>query len=516
MGTDVTSNYFANESQQLKLKRPHPENPQQDMPEGEMARDRVRQARVKSLCFARRAQDGKPPFFQHEYYMLAERAAAKLEGQNVWQQDGISMDSLPQTFRDAVAATRSLGIDHLWIDCLCILQDSREDWASESSRMVDTYTNAVVTIAADQSTDCHGGMFAERAASEVEALPIKLTSSCDCSGCTVYARLHRNRSYPFVSHSSADHARLQRGGLHSRGWTLQERLLPRRVLHFTPSEMAWECSREVSCECRLHGTIPGQYLIFRRAFLNPIIPTTITTRGDHLLKEIHGPLFDEAGGDPTGIVQLHWNLIVFEFTARALTVPTDRLAALAGIASLLCRRTSQDYFFGLLSAHAVRGLLWRNRQKTKRRKPSARLLLGSTTGTGTAKGGFAPSWSFGSVTGRIGFVPNPERFTLLRLTAEVHGITRRLVDDANPYVSGMGTIEIEGLCKNPPHDYPPGVPWGYFQPDIDEYEQEVEATMILQAAGQCIEGWAFLLVAAGLPHVLGCVDVASFDILGLP
>ena len=175
-----------------------------------------------------------------------------------------------------------------------------------------------------KSTDCHGGIFAERSKAEVDLLPIKLSSSCPCDGCTVFARPHRGRSYPFVSHS-AEPARVLRKGLYSRGWTLQERLLPPRILHFTPTEIAWECSREVSCECRLHGSVPGQYLIFRRAFVNSI-PTQHSGPADHrdLLRQAHGPLYNEARGDLTGIVQLHWNLIIFEFTARAPTFETDQ------------------------------------------------------------------------------------------------------------------------------------------------------------------------------------------------
>jgi hypothetical protein len=39
----------------------------------------------------------------------------------------IPFDSMPLTFKDAIQITRELGIDHLWIDSLCIPQDSPED-----------------------------------------------------------------------------------------------------------------------------------------------------------------------------------------------------------------------------------------------------------------------------------------------------------------------------------------------------------------------------------------------------
>ncbi|PKS13174.1 hypothetical protein jhhlp_000518 [Lomentospora prolificans] len=41
--------------------------------------------------------------------------------------DFIAFDSLPKTVQHAVAITRELGIDYLWIDTLCIVQDSKDD-----------------------------------------------------------------------------------------------------------------------------------------------------------------------------------------------------------------------------------------------------------------------------------------------------------------------------------------------------------------------------------------------------
>lgn len=47
----------------------------------------------------------------------------------------VSFNELPKTFQDAVTACKALGIDYIWIDSLCILQDSPEDWAIQGSKM---------------------------------------------------------------------------------------------------------------------------------------------------------------------------------------------------------------------------------------------------------------------------------------------------------------------------------------------------------------------------------------------
>jgi heterokaryon incompatibility protein (HET) len=40
---------------------------------------------------------------------------------------GFAFSELSRSFQDAVTVTRSLGINYLWIDCLCIVQDDHKD-----------------------------------------------------------------------------------------------------------------------------------------------------------------------------------------------------------------------------------------------------------------------------------------------------------------------------------------------------------------------------------------------------
>jgi len=61
---------------------------------------------------------------------------------------GIELSTLPQTFRDAIKITRSTGLKYIWIDTLCILQDSKEDWAEESAKMGTYYGSSWLTIGA--------------------------------------------------------------------------------------------------------------------------------------------------------------------------------------------------------------------------------------------------------------------------------------------------------------------------------------------------------------------------------
>ena len=73
----------------------------------------------------------------------------------------IRSEQLPQTFRDAIAFTRALGISYIWIDALCILQpgeSSTEDWQNHLTLMASIYANGVVNLSASSSHNAHGGL----------------------------------------------------------------------------------------------------------------------------------------------------------------------------------------------------------------------------------------------------------------------------------------------------------------------------------------------------------------------
>lgn len=48
----------------------------------------------------------------------------------------------PKTFQDAIRICRALSVDYIWIDSLCNIQDKKEDWEIQGSKMDQVYTNA--------------------------------------------------------------------------------------------------------------------------------------------------------------------------------------------------------------------------------------------------------------------------------------------------------------------------------------------------------------------------------------
>ena len=133
--------------------------------------------------------------------------------------EGIDFESLSKTFQDAVIFTGALDLQYLWIDSLCIIQDSEDDWIREASLMCLVYSNFWISFAATSSVDGSGGLF--HSGNTLLSQP-----------CVVEATWtgHQPGIYLCID-SSAWERRVQNGPLNTRAWVLQERLLALRTIY---------------------------------------------------------------------------------------------------------------------------------------------------------------------------------------------------------------------------------------------------------------------------------------------
>jgi hypothetical protein len=77
----------------------------------------------------------------------------------------MKVEQMPQTFQDAISTTRKLGVDYLWIDALCLLQQDAEEWLRESPRMHEVYGNATLSLAAVSGMNNEQGLYRVRSTS---------------------------------------------------------------------------------------------------------------------------------------------------------------------------------------------------------------------------------------------------------------------------------------------------------------------------------------------------------------
>ncbi|KAK0507648.1 hypothetical protein JMJ35_009537 [Cladonia borealis] len=268
--------------------------------------------------------------------------------------------------------TKALGINFLWIDALCIIQDSIVDWQHEATLMSHVYSNSMCNISALDAHDSIGGLFFDRETSNIPSCTVKICR-----------KFQRKRLYKFAYadlwSDSVQHAPLTR-----RAWVVQERLLAPRVLHFGKRQLLWECNELRACEVHPRGMPPtGRLQIFH-------------STSDKFLKESFRPLLQGGLDNPLTSSQMHraWNDLVQHYTRCNLTMSKDKLVAISGIVKRLQPLFKTDYLAGLWRDDLLEQLLWHV-------EPSDRFLAGEKRPQYRA-----PSWSWASVDAPI--VPRPE------------------------------------------------------------------------------------------------------------
>ncbi|KIJ64580.1 hypothetical protein HYDPIDRAFT_90096 [Hydnomerulius pinastri MD-312] len=144
---------------------------------------------------------------------------------------GLDGSILPATILDSIHLAQQMQERYLWVDALCIIQDSPDDKAVQIHVMDLIYSKAAFTIFA-------AGEEAARA-----RLPGFLpgTRSCD-QQIGVVQGLHLALPLPSLRETLAQSI------WDTRGWTFQELILSRRRLFFTKHQAYFECAKDVWCE----------------------------------------------------------------------------------------------------------------------------------------------------------------------------------------------------------------------------------------------------------------------------
>ena len=173
----------------------------------------------------------------HRWGAPAAHGNFRLYGDNLdyWQRF-MDLDKLPKTFRDAVKVTKSLGLRYLWIDSLCIVQDDPKDLRTEVHTMENVFSFAYVTLSATSARDTVDGFIKSRTQRQSYSVDILSPSGGDASKVYLCEPIDDFRR-------DVEHSELSR-----RGWVFQERALSRRTIHFTETQVYWECGKGIRCE----------------------------------------------------------------------------------------------------------------------------------------------------------------------------------------------------------------------------------------------------------------------------
>ncbi|KAF2018244.1 HET-domain-containing protein [Aaosphaeria arxii CBS 175.79] len=266
---------------------------------------------------------------------------------------GIEYALLPKTFRDAITVTRSLGIEFLWIDSLCIVQDDPHDWEIESRLMEQVFSSAYITIAATSAKGTSDGFLRSRPERR-------------------FVTLIKDGQVPYFVSTAIDNldVDVEQSELNQRGWVLQERALSRRTIYFAETQSYWECGCGIRCETL----------------------TKMNNRKASFLGDANFPHSVEAYKKGRKI-QLYQNLYE-QYSHLNLTFDGDKPIAIKGLESRLVQALQTQGGYGVLNSYLHRSLLWQRSGDSLRRITAFR-------------SGAIPSWSWMAYAGGIRYMDIP-------------------------------------------------------------------------------------------------------------
>jgi hypothetical protein len=298
----------------------------------------------------------------------------------------IRFEDLPLTFKDAVRICRDLEQQYLWIDSLCIVQDDGEDWSEAAAAMASIYGGSYVTLAALASADPTQGC---RIQPRDPDKP-KLSRYQDFNFGSRRVRLFEDwPTYWHLEYGDNPFMYEGYGGtnpLRTRAWTMQERELSLRCIHFSQGQLLWQCrTMKGSSEVPWHEMMRKHDEVF---------PLPLKLEDDEDFSP-SGPAFRRD----------HWYRLVEDYSSRYLTYETDKLPALAGLASNFQHEAQPHgkYLAGIWSSHLPSALLWRTVMPySERRGQKPTNPLGAFQPR-RPQAYRAPSWSWASVDGEISY-----------------------------------------------------------------------------------------------------------------
>ncbi|KAF4985376.1 hypothetical protein FDECE_16599 [Fusarium decemcellulare] len=276
--------------------------------------------------------------------------------------DGFSKSELPKTIQDAIRTVKKLGLRYLWVDALCIEQDNDEDKGAEIGHMATYYGSATVTICAAAALRSDQGFLFRRKVPSFEAGPFRLA---------LFNKNGANEGHVYLlkdSEAPPEHTT-------TRGWTMQESLLSRRMLVDADRQLYWVCNTSTAGCNSSEPPLVEKAVGSARWLVDGIYPIeALITR----------PTYNQ------------WSVSLRNYTTRHLGVPGDKLLAISSLVAHLMeiakkRKEDPVYIAGLFVLTADESslhtqLLWHASERSKLCR------------TSTYR---APSWSWAAMDGPI-------------------------------------------------------------------------------------------------------------------
>lgn len=166
------------------------------------------------------------------------------------------------------------------------------------------------------------------------------------------------------------------GPLSSRAWTLQERILPPRVLQYAKERLVWQCYSKTDAEASL-----GETQVENSEHQVKYTPISYSQR--HAFRKAIPSMLGSPNTSRETIYQL-WYDLLNTYSRRRMTFDTDKIAAISGIAKIFSQLLKDELIYAIWKGDAARSILWATLQDVQ-------TILK------------APSWSWAKSHGQINF-----------------------------------------------------------------------------------------------------------------
>ncbi|KAI9150016.1 hypothetical protein HJFPF1_09766 [Paramyrothecium foliicola] len=261
----------------------------------------------------------------------------------------VAYEHLPRTIQDAVRVCRVMGIDYLWVDALCIVQDDDDDKLDQIAQMGSIYKRSTVTLVAAGAESVNDGFLedAKHRPSMWEdlSLPHKPVAELPILvGDGTFGTV-------FMRPDDSDLTRSSSEPIFRRGWTFQELALSPRVVMFDSHQITLKCR-----ECDFRPVFDTHVNFEFHCFDLPASVFGLDPETDL-----------DIGRSRSGAIAQQrllrdqeriWSSIIEEYSCRDLKIFSDRLPGLAGIVTELHHAWGDAYLAGFWQRCIVQHLGW--------------------------------------------------------------------------------------------------------------------------------------------------------------
>jgi hypothetical protein len=242
------------------------------------------------------------------------------------RKDGALADSTTlATIRDAIELVKGVGERYLWIDALCIIQDDPLAKQAQLAQMGLIYSLATFTIVAAAGNDAKAGLPGIRG--DTRNIDQDILQVGDKILVTVV--------------DGADYYHGVKGSTwETRAWTMQEKILSKKLLIFTDAQVYWSC--------------------WNALWLEEVVLENVFKISFQHKPASAGPSDIGFASLANGTRTIHglYQLLVNAYSERQLSFKSDILNAFSGLCQALGALGNESFHWGLPVSHFDEALCW--------------------------------------------------------------------------------------------------------------------------------------------------------------